>query len=467
MDKSQATTPMNRPSVAIIGGGCSGTLVALQLLKQSGTIPLDIIIVERSGSIGTGLAYSVPSDVCKLNVPANAMGAFPDEPQGFFSWLQQRELHSTGEAFVSRRLFGEYLKDLLTTYSKDAHHTTVTAIADSACDLTWDESRAQFRIDVAKTAPIHSDFCVLAVGNIERESLDGVLIKDTFSSPYEQASYQSIEKLSKILVVGSGLTAIDLILEAESRGFRGTYTMVSRHGRIPLAHEDSANFANITLDASLSSLASLTSLSLQSLVKLVRTESTRIGSSQPVIAAVRPHIQSIWAALSDMDKRRFLRHVRPLWEVHRHRIPRPHWETVQSLRSSKRLRIVSGRVKSASRCEAGIEATIISKDTTKKDIFDKAFICAGPEGDLTKVQMPLIQRLISRGIITPGKLRLGVAPSQTSLPTVAASRLEIIGPLQREALWEITAVRELRIYAEKIAANVLATAREALKRQSV
>jgi uncharacterized NAD(P)/FAD-binding protein YdhS len=95
------------------------------------------------------------------------MGAFPDEPQGFFSWLQQRELDSTGDAFVSRRLFGEYLKDLLTTYSKDAHHTTVTAIADSACDLTWDESRAQFRIDVAKTAQIHADFCVITVGNIE------------------------------------------------------------------------------------------------------------------------------------------------------------------------------------------------------------------------------------------------------------------------------------------------------------
>jgi uncharacterized NAD(P)/FAD-binding protein YdhS len=184
-----------------------------------------------------------------------------------------------------------------------------------------------------------------------------------------------------------------------------------------------------------------------------------------VIAALRPHIQHIWTSLSYADKKRFLRHVRPLWEVHRHRIPKPHWDTIESLRAANRLHILSGRVQSASRCAAGIEATIISKENKEKKIFDQAFICAGPEGDLTKIQMPLIQRLLARGTISPGKLRLGVAPDETSLPEIAASRLQIIGSLQREALWEITAVRELRVQAEKTAVKVVTTVREASKRQ--
>jgi uncharacterized NAD(P)/FAD-binding protein YdhS len=92
----------------------------------------------------------------------------------------------------------------------------------------------------------------------------------------------------------------------------------------------------------------------------------------------------------------------------------------------------------------------------EKRVFDRTFICAGFEEDPTKVKMPLIQKLLSKGTITAGALRLGVAPNQTALPEIAASRLDIIGPLQREALWEITAVRELRMYAEKAAARILA-----------
>jgi uncharacterized NAD(P)/FAD-binding protein YdhS len=457
MDNSQASKPMKRPTVAIVGGGCSGTLVALQLLKQSHANPLDIVIIERSGRVGPGLAYSVPSDVCKLNVPANAMGAFPEDPAGFLTWLQHRDPHIQGDEFVSRRLFGEYLQELFASYSTSAQHATVTTVADSVTDLVWDKSQAQFRLELSTAAPLRADLCVLALGNIERESLDGIAIKHLFSSPYEEQSYNDIAQRKKLLIVGSSLTAIDAILEAEARGFRGEYTMVSRHGRIPLAHEAAASFAHVSLDSRLGVVGVLTSLSLRDLVRLIKTEALRLGSSQPVIAALRPHIQSIWAGLSNADKSRFLRHVRPLWEVHRHRIPKPHWDTIESLRATRRLQIVAGRVQSVKKSDAGVEATIITKKSREQTIFDQAFICAGPEGDLAKVQMPLIQKLIARGTITPGALRLGVAPDGISLPEGAASRLHIVGPLQREALWEITAVRELRIQAEKTAVSIAAS----------
>ena len=445
---------MNLPRVAIIGGGCSGVLVALQLLRRSIQAPLELVIIEKSPALGRGLAYTVPSDRCKLNVPADSMGAFPEDPRGFLTWLHKSGHSMKAEDFASRALFGDYLQHLLEHHRSHAARSRLTHIQDEACDISYDQKTNAFAITLADHSLHVADVCVLALGNMGRSMLNGIAIDSVFSSPYDPHSYRNISEMRELLIVGTGLTAIDCVLEAEGRGFTGRYTMISRHGYFPLPHEAISSTAGPADAPALPEPSSLLALSLRDLARRIVTESRRIGSSQPCITALRPHLQNIWSHLSASDKRRFLRHVRPLWEVHRHRIPRPHAHHVQSLIESKRLSVHAGRLTSAGRSERGITVQITPSLPDTPRYFDTAMLCSGPESDLTKIEMPLVKNLLRSGVIAPGELGLGVHATKTTLPESGRNRLKLIGPLQRESLWEITAVRELRLEAEKLAHEI-------------
>jgi uncharacterized NAD(P)/FAD-binding protein YdhS len=70
--------------------------------------------------------------------------------------------------------------------------------------------------------------------------------------------------------------------------------------------------------------------------------------------------------------------------------------------------------------------------------------------------LPLARSLVASGLVTRGPLRLGARVATERLPEHVASRLLLVGPLEREDLWEITAVRELRDSAERAAKRLLA-----------
>jgi uncharacterized NAD(P)/FAD-binding protein YdhS len=445
---------MKPTRVAIIGGGCSGTLAALQLITQSQHTPLEIVIIEKSGELGRGLAYSVPSDRCKLNVPANAMGAFPEAPGGFFDWLLPFDSSVTPDEFVSRERFGRYLQSLLNDHLQ-RYQPSWRHVTDEALDLEFDPTSATFTVSLATAPAVVADFCVLALGNMPRTTFQGLPVKGLLHSPYNAGSYADIQHAQELLIVGSGLTAVDCILEAEGRGFQGRFTVVSRHGRLPLAHEAPSHTVTASLAPVLQECEQLRTLPLRQLTRLITHESRRAGSSQPVINTLRPHIQEIWKARSSREKKTFLRHIRSIWEVHRHRIPRSHLEKLNALTDSTRLKIFAGRIESIS-CESGfIKAEIRTRLHSQQHSFDRAMLCAGPESDLSRIRKPLVQNLLRRGVIEAGELALGAVIGGSALPKQHIHRLKLLGALQRESLWEITAVREIRLEAAKIAREIV------------
>lgn len=448
---------MRQARIAIIGGGCSGALVAIQLLRHASHTPFELFIIEKAATLGRGLAYNVPSDRCKLNVPANAMGALPHDPAGFYTWLTSNGYTGSGEDFVSRDLFGHYISSLLAHTAAATTDAALTHVHDEACDITVDPSSEEFHITLAKHPTITVDHCILALGNMSRTALNGIPAAHTFRSPYDPTSYDDVTTMNTILVVGTGLTAVDSILEAEGRGFTGRYTMVSRHGYLPRPHETVDPAKTATLHPIFSAREQLLALPLTALTRIVAKESRRIGSSQPCITALRPHLQAIWGGFSLRDKRRFLRHLRPLWEIHRHRIPAPHWQRLHELRQEGRLTIHAGSIRAATRSEHGVTVQVSPPLEAAHASFDAAMLCAGPEGDLAKIDLPLVKNLLARGILVRGELGLGADSTNTALPENVRCKCRIIGPLQREALWEITAVRELRNEAERLANEIAAT----------
>jgi uncharacterized NAD(P)/FAD-binding protein YdhS len=441
-------------TIVIIGGGCSGTLAALNLLKPVSGAQHDVVLIEPRSEVGRGLAYTVPSDRCKLNVPANGMGAYPDDPEGFLTWTRSEDPSVEPDQFVSRRLYGSYLQSLLRRAQESASPGRFRIIRDAAVDVRFDEDSQRFQIELARQPVVQADACVLALGNLRRSTLNGIEVSSVFSDPYDEESYEAIAQKQRMIIVGTGLTAVDCVLEAEGRGYKGEYVMLSRHARLPLPHEPVSSLQTAQVDAFFGSLNALVSVPLSSLVRKIREEAERLGSSQPVIAEMRPHLQQLWAAMPLASKRRFLRHIRPFWEVHRHRIPEAHAVVLDALRKSGRLIVTAGRLQSAHRDGGKIELEyLLGRETVRKS-FDIAMCCAGPESDIRKVELPLIGNLLRRGIIRPGPLGLGIDPIESSLPGDVQQRFRILGPLQREHLWEITAVREIRSEAVRLAKEV-------------
>lgn len=439
-----------RVSVAIIGAGFSGTLGAIHL-AESATIDreIDIYLIEARDAFGRGLAYSPPSERFKLNVRTKAMGAFPDDAEGFYRWLKDRIPTTSPDSFAPRLHYGDYLCDLLTRLSSQEHGATIHRVRDEATDVRPDVSSDSFVVVLKSGRTLKVDACILAIGNVMQSSLGSRFPSTIFRTPFESESYADLPSRERMLIIGSGLTAVDVIIEAEARGFTGSYTVLSRHGRFPRPHEDvpSTEHANLPEDWERRG-------SVRALVSMIRAEGRRLGSSQPVFEAMRSKIQSMWRNFSQMERRRFLRHVRPFWDNHRHRIPPEHAALLSQLQSSNRLDLIAGRVVKWHDTTTTITTTIAKRGAagdTSEERFDVAFLCIGPEGDLRKVESPLVKNLIKRNLISPGPLKLG-ATSERNTP-----RLWVLGPLQREDRWEITAVRELREEAKRVAQQVTQT----------
>lgn len=464
-----------KPSCIIIGGGCSGTLAAIQLLRAQ----CAVTIIERRAAVGPGLAYTVPSDRCTLNVAADAMGIDPAHPEGFFEWLTQRTPNVHPKDFVSRRLFGSYLHDQLQAAAAAIRTNdgvgpaSLTMIHDEATDVQFNQVTNRFEVSLERTGVVTGDLCIVAIGNVARTRVNGQEVSaPLFSDPYQESSYQHLDRARQVCIIGTGLTAVDCVLETEGHGFKGQYTLLSRHGHLPLRHESHHKQAEgaaapppqYTVPPHLAPPLRPAQSFLE-LFRSIRNECSRVGSSQPVLTALRPHIQEIWAALTTVQRRQFLRHVRPVWDIHRHRIPPRHADLLSSLIASGRLHVAAGRLELV-RMHALTEKhdPAVPREVWYQERgggrrvgqYDAVFLCAGPESDVRAMKLPVVRNLCARGWLCPGELGLGARINTDTLPPGAIGRIAILGPLQREDLWEITAVREIRLEAKRLAQQLMA-----------
>ena len=434
-------------TIAIIGAGFSGSLTALNILRQPNA-PGDmrVVLIDPRGTFGPGLAYTVPSPRFKLNVRAKAMGAFPQEPEGFLHWLQRGDKTVSGESFISRQQYGLYLGELVSEAAQ-REPQRLALKTDEVVEVTQGPDGSFFTLLLASGEQLEAASVVLAIGNILRRGVGDVGTKGALREPFNPESYRDLDQLRELFILGSSLTAVDVIMESDGRGFKGHYSVVSRNGRFPLPHEDPASLPSASLPPSWENPGT----ALQ-LLKTIRKASRACGSSQPVFDAMRPKIQQMWTNLSTTERRAFLRHLRPFWEIHRHRIPHEHLQTIRRLQAAGRLTIQAGKVSEISAHEAVVRLRGCGAKVERLH-FDAGFMCAGPEGDIRRIDHPLVASLVAQQLIRPGQLALGLdtegVPHQ---PNFA-----VVGPLQKEMLWEITAVRELRERAQQVAASIVAS----------
>ncbi|WP_324751292.1 FAD/NAD(P)-binding protein [Sphingomonas sp. LY54] len=432
--------------VAIVGGGFSGTLQAVNILRHAGP---RVTLIERRPVVGRGTAYSAAHEDHLLNVRAGNMSAFPDDPRHFVRWLERRELGGAAD-FISRRTYGTYLGDIL----DDALATCggrLTVVRDEVTDVTFAADGAT--VTLAEGAPLRADKVVLSVGNLpphEPPPLRAAgLGPDVYAAdPWSDRVVEGLDDADEVLVLGTGLTMIDVALLLDSHGFRGRTLALSRRGLLPRSHVAPAGPA--------SSLAERPAVSGSDLVHCVRARADQVGW-RAAVDELRPYTQGMWLNASEAERARFLRHLRPWWDVHRHRIAPRVAERIETMRADGRLRDVAGKILRVEAVDGGAEVVWRPRGQEQAETLRVRRIvnCTGPQGDLLRTDEPLLRSLLERGLIRPDAQHLGIEVNQqaeaVAADGTAQKRLLAIGPMTRGAFWEIVAVPDIRVQSWALA----------------
>lgn len=440
--------------IVVVGGGFSGTLTAIQLSRLLPETP--IILIEETGEAGPGLAYRSADASAWLNVPAGKMSAFYQQPLHFLDYARQQLGEGVQASdFLPRHVYGGYLKDCLETEREKNPHLTVEK--RRVYDLTRGDSPTSARVIFKDQTTIEAAHVVLATGNqgsVFASSLWASHAKPARSSE----AISSIQSGDTVLIVGTGLTMIDAVLDLERRGEATSIHIISRNGLLPRPYGPAS--AKVAPD-----LDHLPDSNLRRAVRLfrrsIREHEAQGGDWRDLFLEIRNATPSLWKELSEKDKTRFLRFISPFWEVHRHQCPPETYQKIQALLASGKLIQHRGTIVSIERSGDAIRLGLASRSRHAPARWIEAqhlLDATGPARDLQAIADPLIQNLLRRGFIKGDPHRLG---AETSADYRALGRdnkpsswLSVVGPMLRARYFEATAINELRLHASSAAKRI-------------
>lgn len=302
--------------IAIVGAGYTGALLAANLIRSAGT-PLALTLIDPAADRGPGLAYTTPSGSHLLNVRAANMSAYADQPRHFVEWLARRGDGADGEtAFVPRVVYGDYLCEVLAQARRGAPaHVEVSDVYDRVEDIAEEAGVVVLRLGGG--AELRADEAVLCLGNFPPSPPPGVTADLAASprfvgNPWDFAAIAGLPKDRPVLVLGTGLTMVDAVLALDDAGHPGPFLALSRRGLRPQVHAPVAAPAEVFDPDRLPTRTA-------DLVRRVREAAGRT-EWRAVVDSLRPYTHRLWQGLPLEERRRFLRHVRPYWDIHRHRI---------------------------------------------------------------------------------------------------------------------------------------------------
>jgi uncharacterized NAD(P)/FAD-binding protein YdhS len=104
-----------------------------------------------------------------------------------------------------------------------------------------------------------------------------------------------------------------------------------------------------------------------------------------------------------------MRHARPWWDVHRHRIATEVAQRMKELVGSGQLEVVAGRVHTMRETEDGVEVEIArrGRDTSETSMFDTVVNCTGPLGAMARTTNPILRQMLDDQLIAVDPLGIG------------------------------------------------------------
>lgn len=459
------TLQAQRPQrVAILGGGFSGAAVALHLADAIPARSVEIVVFEPRAELGRGLAYDSLDPAHRINVPAARMSLFPDRPMDFEEWLSEQDAVANdpaarrpdGSLFPQRRIFGAYVASRLKPHldaDRIVHRRTMVAGVRRSGD-GWvitdehgDETLADFVV-IATThpAPQPPRHLQARLAGHPRYVADPTLPN----------ALAAIRPDDRVLIVGNGLTAADVVASLVLTGYRGSILSLSRRGLRSRGHalEPQEPFGDFAISPAKSAAALLHHVRRT----LTQAETAGIGW-HAVLDQVRAQGRTIWQALPIVERCRIVRHLRPFWDAHRFRVAPQVEDVLDRAIAENRLKILAGSIQDVTRDGDDILATSRPRGCAFQTArFDAVVVTTGPAHGAILNSQPWLIQLARDGWLTADPAGLGIACNEQSEALgrgrAAEATLLIAGPLARGTFGELMGLPQVSEHAVFVAGQL-------------
>lgn len=452
-------------TVAIIGAGFSGAATAINLLRACQS-SVRILLINRSGDMARGLAYGTSSPLHLLNVPVGNMSVLADDGNDFLHFCRSRLPGVELDAFVPRSLYGDYLNARLDEAEQAAAPVgEVVRLHGEARRIYREAEKSCIELDNGRV--LHADHVVLAFGHFTPRTpgnIDITLLADRYQQDPWLGEASEHDAAESVLLMGAGLTALDVVTALLQRKHSGTIHLLSRRGLLPLPHRTQRGSAKVPqdfvqrmLDAQPKTLTYM---------KLLRHQLNRCQGLaldwRDLVAALRPVTAELWQRLPVVEKRRFLRHVQPYWDAHRHRVAPDSYAVFGAALARGQIQLRAGHLVNVEQTDEGALVTVRTRggQETEQLRVSRIINCTGPNGNPALVNDGLIKQLRADGFIQPDTLGLGIEVDQQlrtrDIQGNSVPWLSYVGPMLKGCFWEATAVPELREHAARLVGRLLA-----------
>ncbi|MCJ8510454.1 FAD/NAD(P)-binding protein [Rhizobium lemnae] len=441
---------------AIVGGGFTGATLAMLLARRSSGQGGTITVFEPRSTLGTGLAYDTADPNARLNVAAHRIRAVPGNPGAFHAWLKSTgrleadpQSSQGGMIYARRSDFGDFMQAQI---QPELRAGRIAHVQKNVMSIGRDHGH--WCISDSAGQSYEADAVVIATSNPPaRLPLDrgSDLIRDNFD-------LSGVKPDDRIVIAGTGLTAMEMLETLHARGHRGSITMISRTGLLPRRQPD-GDFTGYG-DSFFRNCR--TAASLLHAIRGAVDQVTRDGLPwQSVIEALRHQAPSLWQAMSVSERLRVKRHLLRWYEVHRHRMPPMTAEIVQSLQASGQLTILAAQIRDVKAQGGGVILQLSPRGASSPVSIkaDHLLVAIGPDHAGILDYHRYLRTLYDAGFIKTDIYGFGIACDARSRAVARdgypVNDLFIAGALARGTFVELAGVPELASQMERIARQIL------------
>ena len=450
--------------IVIIGGGFTGTALAIHLARQGGA-GLRVTVIEPREQLAAGVAYGTRDPAHRINVPASRMQLSAAEEGDFDRWFRAAPAFKgdpeaqwkDGKVYPQRGQFAAYIRE---QYRRAGEHSPVqlSHVCDRAVALNHGS------VLTASGATYQADEVVLAISHpppalpsTVARALDHPAL---IANPWLDDALAKVAADDRVAIIGTGLTMSDVVASLHRQGHRGPVMAFSRRGQLP-RNNLSGDYPPLALDYSHPQLNTA-----RGWLRRIRQEVALAAEQnlpwQLVLDDIRLNGQRLWQQLSLHEQRRFLRHLRPWWDVHRYRIAPQVNAVLQQWQASSQLKVQAARLNGVTAEGTQIILALQPRGGTAESLtVDKLIVTTGPAHGALLNSDDLLRQLAGEGVIQADPLALGILVNPQSQAVnaegIANCHLYVAGPAARARFGELMGLPQVAEHAESVARLLLST----------
>jgi uncharacterized NAD(P)/FAD-binding protein YdhS len=439
--------------LAIIGGGFTGVAVATHALISTAR-PLSLQVIEPSAKLGRGAAYGTLDAEHRLNVPSDRMSLFSADRGHFTRWLfdnkwlpDAESSDPLGRCYPPRRAFAAYIQDMLVRSATRAslRHRQTPAVA-----LTRDGH--ELRVELEDGTSLQVDRVAICTGHVPgapcRITQDAARHPRLIANPWSSGSPAVVNRSESVLIIGTGLTMVDVVASLARRKHQGPIVAMSPRGLLPCDHGQFVDGLDLFEGA-----RPATALELLRLLRSTVQQRDGEFDWQSIVDALRRRLPQIWPSLPPRERLRVVRRLLPFWEVHRFRVAPQGAAAVARLRAQGTLTVQRARVIGVDEQNASLVARLrLPGGQMVERAFDTVIICSGASRSIR--DNPLLDSLVDRGLAQTDDLNFGVKVDKFSRLVGAhgATQADLFafGPITRGTFGEMSGAPDILRQIERV-----------------